>query len=137
MSDRIFVVPKTEYVFLVRFCMSSSDGSVTEKLVPTPGNPVVKNVDKSSYTAYLSVCISGDATQKAMAATCDIYNEEVKKKGYTVPGFRKGTNLPRPYLFQIFGEDKVKLFCANLLMNDIQVRCPVRSCPFLSLTATC
>jgi hypothetical protein len=101
--------------------MSSPEGSVTEKPVPTPGNPIVKNVDKSSYTAYLSVCIPGDATQKAMAVACDVYNEEVKKKGYTVPGFRPGVSLPRPYLYQIFGEDKVKLFCANLLAGDIQV----------------
>ena len=103
--------------------MSSSEGSVTEKPIPTPGNPIVKNVDKSSYTAYLSVCIPGDATQKAMAVACEVFNEEVKKKGYTVPGFRPGVSLPRPYLFQIFGEDKVKLFCANLLAGDIQVQC--------------
>jgi hypothetical protein len=100
----------------------STDSAIATTSIPSPGNPLIKSVDNGSYTAYLSVCIPGEATQRAMTSACEIFNEEVKKKGYTVPGFRPGASLPRQYLFQIFGEDKVKLFCANLLAGDIQAR---------------
>ena len=49
--------------------------------------------------------------------------QEVKERGYTVPGFRKGAKLPPAYLYQIFGEEKLKQFCASLLNEQIQDEC--------------
>ena len=40
-----------------------------------------------------------------------------------VAGFRKGAKLPPAYLYQMFGEDKVKLLCGNLLSEEIQDEC--------------
>ena len=38
-------------------------------------------------------------------------------------GFRQGAKLPPAYLYQMFGEDKVKLLCGNLLSEEIQDEC--------------
>ena len=45
----------------------------------------------------------------AFAKSCELFNEEVKERGYKVAGFRQGAKLPPAYLYQMFGEDKVKL----------------------------
>ena len=71
----------------------------------------------------MTVVLSGEATQRAFAKSCELFNEEVKSGGYTVPGFRPGSKLPPAYLYKIFGEDKIKLFCGNLLSDDIQDEC--------------
>lgn len=52
-----------------------------------------------------------------------MYNQEVRERGYKVSGFRQGAKLPPAYLYQIFGEDKVKLLCGNLLSEEIQDEC--------------
>lgn len=49
--------------------------------------------------------------------------QEVKAKGYSVPGFRQGSTLPAQYLFQMFGEEQVKNLCASFLSEDIQDEC--------------
>lgn len=85
--------------------------------------PVVDNVDKEKNVAYMSITIPGDETQKAFNKACELFNEEVKERGYSVPGFRQGTKLPHPYLYQIFGEEKIKQFCATLLSEAIQDQC--------------
>ena len=47
----------------------------------------------------------------------------MKERGYKVAGFRQGAKLPPAYLYQMFGEDKVKLLCGNLLSEEIQDEC--------------
>jgi len=85
--------------------------------------PKVINVDKSNNIAQLSVTLSGEATQKAFDTACNGFNEEVKKRGLKIQGFRPGAKLPPLYLYQIFGEDQVKNFCGTLLAPDIQDEC--------------
>ena len=89
----------------------------------SPGNPEVSNVDKEKNIAIISIALSGDQTQKAFEQSCDLYNVEVKNRKYNIPGFRPGAKLPANYLFQMFGEDTVKLLCAKLLSEDIQIEC--------------
>lgn len=91
--------------------------------VTTGDAPVVKKIDKESNIAYMTVTISADDTQKAFAQACELFNVEVKERGYSVPGFRKGAKLPPAYLYQIFGEDKLKKFCGTLLSEAIQDEC--------------
>ena len=90
---------------------------------PFPGSPVVKKVDKENNIALIAIALTGTQTQKAFQESCDLFNSEVKKKEYKVQGFRPGAKLPPAYLYQIFGEDQVKLMCANLLTEEIQDEC--------------
>lgn len=88
-----------------------------------PGAPVIKEVDKEKLIARLLVSVPGASTQKAFAASCDLFNQEVKQRGIAAPGFRPGATLPSKYLFEMFGEDQVKGLCASLLAADIQEQC--------------
>lgn len=85
--------------------------------------PKIINVDKTKNIAQLSVTVSGESTQKAFNTACDGFNEEVKRRGLKIQGFRPGAKLPPLYLYQIFGEDQVKQFCGTLLASDIQDEC--------------
>lgn len=87
------------------------------------GGGCVQEVDKEKLIARLLVSVPGISTQKAFAASCDLFNQEVKQRGYTAPGFRPGATLPSKYLFEMFGEDQVKGLCASLLAADIQEQC--------------
>lgn len=92
-------------------------------LEPKPGSPVVKKFDKETAIAVLSVALTAAQTQKSFAQACEMLNEEVKSREYKVPGFRPGSKLPPNYLYQIFGEDRVKLLCGNLMSEEIQDEC--------------
>jgi trigger factor len=81
----------------------------------------IKSKDEVKHTAILSVSIASEATQKVFDQACVLFGEEVKTRGYKVPGFRAGAKLPAVYLFQMFGEENVKSLCSSLLANDIQV----------------
>ena len=70
----------------------------------------------------MAVALTGEQTQRAFSKACDLFNEEVKARGYKAAGFRPGAKLPPAYLYQMFGEDRVKLMCGNLLSEEIQVR---------------
>lgn len=89
-----------------RLHMSTSGSTTTE---PSPGAPVVKNIDKKTNIATMAIALSGEQTQSAFLKSCELFNEEVKERGYKVAGFRQGAKLPPPYLYQMFGEDKVRL----------------------------
>jgi Bacterial trigger factor protein (TF) len=102
-------------------CMAADGSAVFPD--PTPGNPVLKHVDKERNVAFMRVALSGAQTQSAFAKSCDLFNDEVKNRDYKVAGFRKGAKLPPAYLYQMFGEDKVKLLCGNLLSEEIQDEC--------------
>lgn len=45
----------------------------------------------------------------------------MKRKGYTIPGFRPGATLAAPYLFKIFGEEQVLQLSFKFMGNAIQV----------------
>jgi trigger factor len=90
---------------------------------PTPGSPVMKNLDKETNVAFMSIALTGAQTQAAFAKSCDLFNEEVKTRGYKAAGFRPGAKLPPSYLYQMFGEDRVKLLCGTLLSEEIQDEC--------------
>ena len=96
--------------------------TMTMTLNPTSA-PKVTNVDKTKNIAQMSVTVSGEATQKAFNTACDGFNEEVKKRGLKIQGFRPGAKLPPLYLYQIFGEEQVKQFCGTLLGPEIQDEC--------------
>jgi hypothetical protein len=50
----------------------------------------------------MSVCLPGASTQRAFLSVCDMmFNEEVKSRSLSVPGFRKGAKLPPAYLYQV------------------------------------
>ena len=85
--------------------------------------PEVKKMDKENGVVRLSVTLSGEATQKAFSKACDLFNVEVKERGYKVPGFRPGSKLPPVYLYEIFGEEKLKSFCGSLLSEEIMDEC--------------
>jgi len=87
------------------------------------GKPVVKRLDKEAHVANIMVTLSGEQTQSAFQRACDLYNVEVKNRGYKVPGFRPGAKLPANYLYQMFGENTVKKLCATLLDQSIQEEC--------------
>lgn len=59
--------------------------------------PTVQLVDSDANIAKLTVTLSGQQTQKAFTKACDLFNEEVKTKGYKVDGFRAGSKLPVNY----------------------------------------
>jgi trigger factor len=103
--------------------LEAEEGQGTATQEPAPGKPVVKKVDKENATAYMSISLSGEQTQSAFAKSCDLFNQEVKERGYKAAGFRPGAKLPPAYLYQMFGEDRVKLLCGNLLSEEIQDEC--------------
>ena len=89
---------------------------------PSPGSPVVKNIDKNTNIATMAIALSGEQTQSAFLKSCELFNEEVKERGYKVAGFRQGAKLPPAYLYQMFGEDKVMMMLLlvvrrNCLLN--------------------
>lgn len=110
--------------------VDSSTSSSSNKL-PTPGSPVIKFINKDTNIASMSVAIAGDITQKAYSEACDLFNAEVRQRGYTVPGFRAGAKLPPLYLNQMFGEDNVKLMCGNLMSSAIQDECETTGMMFV------
>lgn len=85
--------------------------------------PVVQSIDSESNVARMVVTLSATATQKAFAKACDIFNEEVKAKGYKVDGFRAGSKLPPAYILKLFSRERVNAVCAQLLTEDIQDEC--------------
>ena len=96
-----------------RLHMSTSGSTTTE---PSPGAPVVKSIDKTTNIATMAIALSGEQTQSAFLKSCELFNEEVKERGYKVAGFRQGAKLPPAYLYQMFGEDKVRLILLILLL---------------------
>ena len=68
---------------------------------PTPGNPFITKMDKENSVAEMEITLSADATQKSFTKACELFNDEVKQRGYTAAGFRKGAKLPPAYLYQI------------------------------------
>jgi len=116
---------KYQYPSALRRCKHAAiqqHTSLTMTLSPTSA-PKVINVDKIKNIAQLSVTLSGESTLKAFNTACDGFNEEVKKRGLKIQGFRPGAKLPPLYLYQIFGEEQVKQFCGTLLAPDIQDEC--------------
>lgn len=95
--------------------------TVAASSTPSPGSPVVKGLNEETNVASITIAIPGSATQQAFNEACDLFNEEVKTKGYKVAGFRPGSKLPPQYLFQIFGEQEVRKFCGTLLSDAILV----------------
>lgn len=85
-----------------------------------PEKPIIKKMDETENLAVIEVVLSPGQTQKAFDAACEMFNDEVKTRGYKVPGFRPGAKLPVSYLYQMFGETNVKGLCASLLGEDIQ-----------------
>lgn len=90
---------------------------------PTPGNPFITKMDKENSVAEMEITLSADATQKSFTKACELFNDEVKQRGYTAAGFRKGAKLPPAYLYQMFGEDRVKMLTGNLMSEEIQDEC--------------
>lgn len=115
---------------------------------PTPGNPIVREIDEVGHIATIAVSVPGSATQAAFDRTCVIFNEvlrillsftnfkrsilseslycvaplqEVKHKNFKLPGFRPGAKLPAQLLFDLYGEKEVKDFCGTLLSEAILV----------------
>lgn len=98
------------------FCrLNAAEGGI-----PTPGAPIVTTLDKEKNVASITLSLSGTQTQEAFLKSCDAYNDEVKSRGLKVAGFRPGAKLPPNYLYQIFGEEKVKSLCGALLAEEIQ-----------------
>jgi len=83
-------------------------------------NPSILKLDETNNLATIEIILSPQQTQSAFDKSCELYNEEVKTRGYKVPGFRPGAKLPTTYLYQMFGESNVKGLCSSLLANDIQ-----------------
>jgi len=113
--------------YVKRFQMVSTElsSSATEiKTDPTgtpePGKPIIREVDKEKNVAKMIVAVPGDSTSKAFSKSCELYNKEVKERGYSVAGFRPGARLPPNYLYQMFGEANVKQLCGSLLGEEIQ-----------------
>jgi hypothetical protein len=106
-----------------RFALSAASGGNAMYPDPSPGVPVLKNLDKDTNIAFMSIALTGEQTQAAFAKSCDLFNEEVKTRGYKAAGFRPGAKLPPAYLYQMFGEDRVKLLCGTLLSEEIQDEC--------------
>jgi FKBP-type peptidyl-prolyl cis-trans isomerase (trigger factor) len=85
--------------------------------------PVVSFVDNETNIAKMTVTLSGTQTMKAFNKACDLFNEEVKTKGYKVDGFRSGAKLPPAYILKIFSSERVNAVTAQLLTDDIQDEC--------------
>mmetsp|Transcript_15459 Transcript_15459/g.25754 ORF Transcript_15459/g.25754 Transcript_15459/m.25754 type:complete len:527 (+) Transcript_15459:107-1687(+) len=116
--------------FLQRFQSMMVDTS-TPTSDSNPGAPVVKKIDKDTNVASMSVTIPAEKTKEAFLKACDMFNEEVKLRGYSAPGFRPGSKLPPQYLYQMFGESTVKNFCGNLLSEAIQDECELTGLMFV------
>jgi hypothetical protein len=63
--------------------VSASTTAVPDAM-PMPGSPVIRSMDKESGKAVMAVALTGEQTQKAFSETCDLFNEEVKGRGYKV-----------------------------------------------------
>lgn len=111
-----FATPRYTY-------LSAASGGNAMYPDPTPGAPVLKNLDKETNVAFMTIALTGEQTQAAFTKSCELFNEEVKSRGYKAAGFRPGAKLPPAYLYQMFGEDRVKLLCGTLLSEEIQDEC--------------
>jgi len=61
-------------------------------------------------------------TLNAFQKSCELYNQEVQQREYSVSGFRKSAKLSPNYLYQLFG-DQVEQLCCSLLGEAIQDQC--------------
>ena len=75
---------------VVSYLQMSTESGTTTYPEPTPGSPVLIKVDKEKNTAYMSIALSGSQTQSSFTKSCELFNEEVKNRGYKVAGFRQG-----------------------------------------------
>jgi len=63
--------------------VSASTTAVPDAM-PMPGSPVIRSMNKESGKAMMAVALTGEQTQKAFSEACDLFNEEVKGRGYKV-----------------------------------------------------
>jgi len=49
--------------------------------------PKISKMDEAANLATVSITLSAEQTQKAFDAACEMFNEEVKTRGYKVRGF--------------------------------------------------
>ena len=48
------------------------------------GQPLIKKLDERENLAILEVVLSPEQTQKAFDTACEMFNDEVKTRGYKV-----------------------------------------------------
>lgn len=65
---------------------SASSGGNALYPDPSPGVPVLKTVDKETNIAYMSIALTGEQTSIAFTKSCEMFNEEVKSRGYKTAG---------------------------------------------------
>ena len=49
-----------------------------------PEKPIIKKMDETENLAVIEVVLSPGQTQKAFDAACEMFNDEVKTRGYKV-----------------------------------------------------